>query len=165
MAFSERRERTQLIVSEGHAADYTQGAFREYLLTEADLVMRIPAHISFIQASTIGMGISTASQALYQSLLLPLPEVDPRAVGKTILIYGGSTATGSLAIQLAKLYVVFVLERRASLLTTPDPGIESSPPALQITRSGCTHCKRTRSSTTPTQTLSHQSVIPLDLQD
>lgn len=93
---------------EAHAADYSQGAFREYLLADADLVMRIPAHVSLAEASTIGMGISTAGQALYQSLPLPLPEVDSKLVDRSILIYGGSTSTGSLAIQLAKLYAVFV---------------------------------------------------------
>ncbi len=71
--------------------------------------MRIPAHISFAEASAIGMGISTAGQALYQSLMLSLPEVEPKPVDETILIYGGSTSTGSLAIQLAKLYVDFTL--------------------------------------------------------
>lgn len=66
-------------------------------------MIRIPAHISFAEASTIGMGISTAGQALYQSLLLTPPELEPKPVDdETILIYGGSTSTGSLAIQLAK---------------------------------------------------------------
>lgn len=86
-----------------HAARYTQGAFREYLLADAELVIHIPTHISFAEASTVGMGISTASQALYQSLSLPLPEVEPKPVDQTVLVYGGSTSTGSLAIQLAKL--------------------------------------------------------------
>merc|ERR1712070_1280643 len=86
-----------------HGSLYTQGAFREYLLTDAELVVRIPAHVSLAEASTIGMGVSTASQALYQSLSLPPPEAEPKLADQTILVYGGSTSTGSLAIQLAKL--------------------------------------------------------------
>jgi NADPH:quinone reductase-like Zn-dependent oxidoreductase len=49
------------------------------------------------------VGILTVSLALYQKLGLPFP-----GEGKSdewVLIYGGSTATGSLAIQYAKLYV------------------------------------------------------------
>lgn len=88
-----------------HAANYAQGSFREYILADADLVISIPPHLSFAEASTVGMGISTASQALYQSLSLPLPDIEPKLTDQTILIYGGSTSTGSLAIQLAKLYV------------------------------------------------------------
>lgn len=87
----------------GHAANYTIGAFRQYLIADADLVIRIPDHLSFQAASTLGMGISTAAQALYQSLKLPLPTGGSVPTNDTILIYGGSSATGSIAIQLAKL--------------------------------------------------------------
>lgn len=65
--------------------------------------MRIPDHLSFEAASTFGMGISTSAQALYQSLKLPLPTIDPISTNHTVLVYGGSSATGSIAIQLAKL--------------------------------------------------------------
>jgi hypothetical protein len=41
-------------------------------------------------------------QGLYQSLELPLP-TKPTSEKPILLIYGGSTATGSLAIQYAKL--------------------------------------------------------------
>jgi NADPH:quinone reductase-like Zn-dependent oxidoreductase len=87
----------------GHAANYANGSFREYLLADADLLMRLPDHLSFAEASTLGMGVSTAAQALYQWLSLPLPACDAKPSNETVLIYGGSTATGSIAIQLAKL--------------------------------------------------------------
>ena len=47
----------------------------------------------------MGVGVITCGQALYQSLELPFP--GSGKAGYPILIYGGSTATGSLAIQYA----------------------------------------------------------------
>lgn len=57
--------------------------------------------MSFEDAATLGVGITTVAQGLYQELGLPLP---PAKVQEptTVLIYGGSTATGTLAIQYAK---------------------------------------------------------------
>ncbi|KAK4906474.1 hypothetical protein LTR66_017713 [Elasticomyces elasticus] len=85
------------------AANYTTGAFREYLTADAELVIRLPPHLSFNEGSTLGMGMSTAAQALYQSLRIPLPGTEAVPMKQTVLVYGGSTATGSLAIQLAKM--------------------------------------------------------------
>ena len=63
--------------------------------------MKIPDHMTFEAAATLGAGILTVGQSLYQSLGLPLPK---SAAGDAfVLIYSGSTATGSLAIQFAKL--------------------------------------------------------------
>jgi NADPH:quinone reductase-like Zn-dependent oxidoreductase len=92
-----------LTASPGHAANYSNGAFRQYLNVDAELIVHLPDQVSFEDAATLGMGISTAGQALYQVLALPVPEVEPTPKNQTILIYGGSTATGSLAIQFAKL--------------------------------------------------------------
>lgn len=64
--------------------------------------MRIPDTLSFEDAATLGAGIITMGQSLYQSLGLPLPN-NPSKENIPVLIYGGSTATGTLAIQFAKL--------------------------------------------------------------
>ena len=78
------------------------GAFAEYIVVKGDIQMHIPEHMNFEEAATLGVGTLTIGQALYQSLKLPLP-TDPTKDDIPILIYGGSTATGTLAIQSAKL--------------------------------------------------------------
>ncbi|KIM99671.1 hypothetical protein OIDMADRAFT_42719 [Oidiodendron maius Zn] len=60
------------------------------------------AFADFQEAATLGIRMSTVGQVLYQSLKLAPPS-DPVAQPEPLLIYGGSTATGTLAIQMAKL--------------------------------------------------------------
>ncbi|KAJ6111389.1 hypothetical protein N7523_007450 [Penicillium sp. IBT 18751x] len=86
-----------------HSANYSIGAFREYLTADAVLLIHIPSNLEFTEAATLAMGISTAAQQLYQNLPLPIPCNTSVRTSHTILIYSGATATGSLAIQLAKL--------------------------------------------------------------
>jgi NADPH:quinone reductase-like Zn-dependent oxidoreductase len=71
-------------------------------VAKADLQIKVPDNVSLEDASTLGVGITTVGQGLYQSLGLPLP-TEPAPTPFPILIYGGSTATGTLAIQFAKL--------------------------------------------------------------
>lgn len=89
-----------------HGANFSQkedGAFAEYCVAKGDLLMHIPANLSFEEAATFPLGTGTVGQGLYQKALkLNLP-TEPSTSGETVLIYGGSSATGSLAIQLAKL--------------------------------------------------------------
>jgi NADPH:quinone reductase-like Zn-dependent oxidoreductase len=89
-----------------NAVNHEDGAFGEIITAKGDIQMHIPDNMSFEEAATLGVGISTVGQALYQSLKLPLPndaEGVHKSAGTPILIYSGSTATGSLAIQFAKL--------------------------------------------------------------
>jgi len=85
-----------------NAVNHSTGAFAEHILAKGDVAIKIPDTLSFEEAATLGVGITTVGQALYQSLKLPLP-TEPAKEPLPILIYGGSTATGSLAIQFAKL--------------------------------------------------------------
>ena len=73
--------------------------FGEYITAKGDIQIKIPDNISFEEASTLGVGITTVGQGLYQSLQLPLPN-KPATEKSYVLIYGGSTATGALAIQV-----------------------------------------------------------------
>lgn len=74
------------------------------MIAKGAVQLKIPDSLSFEEAATLGLGTTTVGQALYQSLGLPLPD-QPAKEKFPILIYGGSTATGTLAIQFAKLYV------------------------------------------------------------
>lgn len=78
------------------------GGFAEYILAKGQIQMFVPENISFQEAATLGAGITTVGQTLYQTLKLALP-MEPTKKPLSILIYGGSTATGTLAIQFAKL--------------------------------------------------------------
>ncbi|KAK8249448.1 chaperonin 10-like protein [Phyllosticta capitalensis] len=86
----------------GNGNNKEDGAFAEYLVAKAGVQMKIPANISWEEAATLGVGITTVGQGLYQSLQLPLP-TQPAQTKFPVLIFGGSTATGALAIQFAKL--------------------------------------------------------------
>ncbi|KAH6866088.1 chaperonin 10-like protein [Thelonectria olida] len=78
------------------------GAFAENCVAKAGVAFKIPDNISDTEAVTLGLGIATVVQGLYRTLKLPLP-TDPITEPATILIYGGSTATGMLGVQYAKL--------------------------------------------------------------
>lgn len=79
------------------------GVFSEYAVVKGDLQMRIPDDWSFEKATTVPLGLITVGQGLFQkSLQLELPSEAVRDRNIPVLIYGGSTATGTLGIQLAK---------------------------------------------------------------
>ncbi|KAJ3151877.1 hypothetical protein HDU86_006009 [Geranomyces michiganensis] len=87
-----------------NASNKTDGAFANFIVARTGVALRVPKSLSDTEAATLGIGITTVGQGLYQSLQLPLPNStsSDKPTG-TILIYGGSTATGTLAIQFAKL--------------------------------------------------------------
>jgi NADPH:quinone reductase-like Zn-dependent oxidoreductase len=79
------------------------GAFAEYALVRDGHIAKIPDNMTFEEAATLGVGITSVGQSLYMTMKLPLPGENPLEDAPFILIYGGSSATGTLAIQFAKL--------------------------------------------------------------
>ncbi|PLB52344.1 putative zinc-binding oxidoreductase ToxD [Aspergillus steynii IBT 23096] len=85
-----------------NAVNHEDGTFAEYITAKGDIQVKIPDNLSFEEASTLGVGVTTVGQGLYQSLKLAWP-TQPTTQKEPVLIYGGSSATGTLAIQFAKL--------------------------------------------------------------
>jgi aspyridone synthetase trans-acting enoyl reductase len=79
------------------------GAFAEYANVPAAVLFKVPSWLSFQDAATLGCGLLTVGLALYHILELPLPYSKTHTSSQYVLIYGGGTATGTLAIQAAKL--------------------------------------------------------------
>ncbi|KAF2160528.1 hypothetical protein M409DRAFT_70296 [Zasmidium cellare ATCC 36951] len=89
-----------------HGGNQTQredGTFGEYCLMKGDLGLKIPDAMSDEDAATLGTGVITCGQSMYQSLGLPEPGDGMEKYHGFFLVYGGSTATGTLAIQYAVL--------------------------------------------------------------
>lgn len=88
-----------------HGANIDQpfdGIFGEYAVVKGDVQLHIPSYMSFEQACTMPLGLATVGQGLYQQALKLNLDADPDTSNEWVLIYGGSSATGSLAIQFAK---------------------------------------------------------------
>ncbi|KAL7934944.1 GroES-like protein [Trichoderma chlorosporum] len=84
----------------GNILNPEDGTFAEYMIAQADYQFHNP--LSDEEGASIGISVFTVGQGLYQNLGLELPS-DPIATPTPILIYGGSTASGILGIQFAKL--------------------------------------------------------------
>ncbi|KAF3003890.1 hypothetical protein E8E14_008702 [Neopestalotiopsis sp. 37M] len=83
-------------------ANHESGAFAKLAVAKAAVQTKIPTGMSYEDAASLGTAIMTVGQGMYKRLKLPLPSV-PTAKPFPILIYGGSTATGMVGIQFAKL--------------------------------------------------------------
>lgn len=97
-----------------HGGISPNGAFAEYVVVPADLVIPIPATMSFEEGAQVALASFTACQCLYQTLQLRIPfalALDSPSQGAAqaepqpteILIWSGTSAVGQYAIQLAKL--------------------------------------------------------------
>ncbi|WQF78492.1 Putative GroES-like superfamily, alcohol dehydrogenase-like, NAD(P)-binding domain superfamily [Colletotrichum destructivum] len=88
--------------------DPQAGAFAEYTCALADLLWKIPRPWDLTDAATVGgCCVATVGLGLFADDALGLPFGLDQFVadGKAsfVLVYGGSTASGTMAIQLAKL--------------------------------------------------------------
>ncbi|KAF7192379.1 Hps1-dma1 cluster oxidoreductase toxD [Pseudocercospora fuligena] len=89
-------------ISKGcNAFDFRDGVFAESAVVRGELAVKIPEGVGDEEAATLGIGVSTAGLGLYKEMGLPLP--GSVEFGEWVLVYGGSSATGSLAVQFAEL--------------------------------------------------------------
>jgi NADPH:quinone reductase-like Zn-dependent oxidoreductase len=89
------------VVHGSNKCDVNEGAFAEYALVRESVQMKAPDNVTDVEAATVGVALSTVGLSLYQQLGLPWPgSVHAEC---WVMIYAGSSATGSIAIQLAKL--------------------------------------------------------------
>ena len=80
------------------------GAFAEYIVDKADNIWRVPERLSWEQAASIGCGVTTSvGMALWYAMKLPGSPEAPTSDPKFVLVYGGSTASGTFAIQVLKM--------------------------------------------------------------
>ena len=94
------------------------GAFAQYVRADSDLTLKIPDSMSFEDAATLGTGVATTGLALFKSLGIPDTPDKPARKPYFVLVYGGSSATGTMAIQLLKQYVLI------STLYLPTSGLQ-----------------------------------------
>lgn len=80
-----------------------EGAFQNFTVLLAHMAAPIPDAMTFASAAVLPLGLSTAACGLFEKdqLGLNYPSEHPKPMGKTLLVWGGSTSVGSNAIQLA----------------------------------------------------------------
>lgn len=83
--------------------DKTSGAFSNYAIATEDLSCKMPDWMDWEHGATMAVGIATAGFALHRSLGIPMVSGKENG-GKPVyvLVSGGATATGTVAIQLIK---------------------------------------------------------------
>ncbi|GBE80130.1 putative zinc binding dehydrogenase [Sparassis latifolia] len=93
------------------------GGFQHYTVCISSVVSPLPASIPFKSGCVLPLALCTAAMGLYPStrLALPLPQpTKPKSINKVLLIWGGSSSTGSAAIQLAVASGVTVIATASS---------------------------------------------------
>lgn len=80
------------------------GAFAEYVMLPADLTLRIPPAMSFAEAASLGTALVSACMALFWTMKIPASLQEPAQKPFAVLVYGGSTATGTMLLQVLKMY-------------------------------------------------------------
>ncbi|KAA1477141.1 GroES-like protein [Dentipellis sp. KUC8613] len=91
-----------------------RGTFQQFAIADALRIAKIPDSLSFDEASTIPLGVSTAAGGMYQEVRSKWPDgaqlFPPWEQGgrgkyhdQPIVVIGGSSSVGQYALQLAKL--------------------------------------------------------------
>lgn len=82
------------------------GSFSQYCVADARILVKVPSTWSDIEAASLGVGWSTISLALSDPNSLGLeglPTKPTHTEKEPVLVYGGATASGTLACQMLKL--------------------------------------------------------------
>ncbi|CAJ2513374.1 Uu.00g014930.m01.CDS01 [Anthostomella pinea] len=79
------------------------GTFAEYVSLDGGMALKMPDNMSFEVGAGMGLRIATSGMALFYSLGIPAQLLKtPAKEPFDVLVYGGATATGTMAIQLLK---------------------------------------------------------------
>nr|QQW45475.1 trans-acting enoylreductase CalK' [Aspergillus stellatus] len=105
-------------------ADPDNGSFAQYCVVDARLLVKVPDTWSDLEAASLGVGWSTISLAFSDPNALGLeglPTQPTHQNKEPVLVYGGGTASGTLACQLLKLMnytpIAIASNRSAELAT------------------------------------------------
>ncbi|ODQ80890.1 hypothetical protein BABINDRAFT_35064 [Babjeviella inositovora NRRL Y-12698] len=94
--------------------DNRTSTFQEYTVMDSRLVWELPEKLSFEEGATLGVGLVTAGALLYDSFGIDFADRESN-LGKSIVIWGGSSVVGIYATQLASIAgfsVISVASRR-----------------------------------------------------
>jgi NADPH:quinone reductase-like Zn-dependent oxidoreductase len=91
-------------VQGSNMSDPMSGSYCEYIRTEPGLTFHAPKGMDLVNAPSLsGTAIATLGVALFWSLQLPGTLHTPASKSEDVLVYGGSSTIGLLAIQMVKL--------------------------------------------------------------
>lgn len=100
-------DRVFAAVHGNNPADKDSGAYGEYLKAVASFTWKVPDWMSFEEAAGLsGTCIATVCVSLFQSLRVPGTFEQPATKPADVLIWGGASSIGTMAIQMVKLYVL-----------------------------------------------------------
>lgn len=83
--------------------NHTVGAFAQYTASVEWILVKLPPTLSFEEGASLGISFMTTGLALFKSLALPGRPLAPVTQSSPVLVFGGSSSTGTAAIQLLRL--------------------------------------------------------------
>ncbi|ORY80859.1 chaperonin 10-like protein [Protomyces lactucae-debilis] len=91
----------RVLVASSNYRDCRSSSFQERCVALPENIARIPDYMSFEEAATLGVGLIAGAAALFDNFKLPFtkPSQTPQ---ETLLIWGGASTAGLVALQLAK---------------------------------------------------------------
>lgn len=93
------------IVHGSNPGDHDGGSFAEYVRVLAHLVLKVPSEMPLTDAATLGCALLTSTIAIWDALQIKATPDSIAEEAFPVLVYGGSTSSGTMAVQLLRLYV------------------------------------------------------------